>query len=241
MKKMSASNRSVFNPVEYGKKLLKLYEDDKLLGVVTVPWGITFGIWFFTGDDTVAKVILYLSLAVGLVAIASALKHLVVTILAGKYGIEARNNEVVEIQTNAQVNKEVAETHYQMEIVSMFAKSTNGVATILLNRSIEYLKTGKTDPDTLELYANTIVDLNDNLSNHLDRISMPFKRFVTDLFKDQMKVEELPSSKNIPSLDENALDPKEIQKLADTIVSHNPTPEDMESISENVSKLPEDS
>jgi len=238
---ISASNRSIFNPVEYGKKLLKLYEDDKLLGVVTVPWGITFGIWFFTGDDAVTNVILYLSLAVGLVAIASAIKHLVVTVLAGKYGIEAKNNEVIEIQTDTQANKEIAESHYQMEIVNMFARSTNGVATILLNRSIEFLKEGNNDHTILELYAKTIEDLNDNLSNHLDRVSMPFKDFVSDLFVDQEENAEIPTSKNIPSLSEHAIDPQMIKDLSDKIESHNPTADDMVAISEDVTKMPENS
>lgn len=238
VKTMSKLDKSSLNVVEYAKKLKSVYEDDKLLGTVTIPWGITFTLWLFTRSSEVADIITPLSWAMGLVALASAIKHIIGDFLKEKYTLEATklndNHATIKTQTDTQANKEIAESHYQMETVNMFAKSTNGTTMILLNRAVEYLKTTNPDPEISLLYANTIVDLNKNMAQHIDNAELPFKKFVHEVFKDLEEDNFVPTSNNIPKL---GISTDEIKKLGDKITSSNPTPEDMPNISEDVSKL----
>lgn len=231
------NTRAAFNPLEYGKKLAALYAEDKLLGTVTVPWGIVFMLWFFSRDDGLIQILGYLSMTVGAVAFTSAIKHIIGGFLQEHFKLKSdelvndriektKNVETITVQTEAQLDKEKTESHFQMTTLTKMLESTSGVQMILLNRSLEYIETeGDKDKTVLKLYVDTIKDLSKEMGEHNARMKLPFNEFLLDLYKDYIDTDYQPPTKdNIP---QSMVTVDDIEKLGDTIESHNPTSDDL--------------
>jgi len=228
-----------FNPIEYGKKIYNIWERDPMLGIVTTPFSIAFAIWFFTREELVGRVLLYLSIAVGLVSIASAVKHMVINNIQAKYGLEARRQEVIEIEAGTQNDKNLAETHFQMEMALLLAHQSGFSADALLMRAVEYMEGGGDDPKVLKIFAGAVRDIRNGLNEEKDKISLPFKEYIAELFITPEEKEVDPSAVPSPPADkfaynEEGLTPDMIKKQADRIESSNPTAEELENASKEL-------
>lgn len=234
----SKSSSGGFNPIEFGRKIFNVWEKDRMLGIVTTPFGIAFGIWFFTRDPLVATIILYLSIAVGLVSIASAAKHIFFTWMQAKYGLKARIQDVIEVEANTIRDKDIAETHFQMEMSIVLARQSGFTANSLLDRSVDYMRSGKSDPDVLEIFANAITDVRIGMNKQLEGIRLPYKEYVDKLFAEEEEVKET-KLEDMPvpgefKLEDESITVEMIEKKADRIESSNPTNEDLKKASEEL-------
>lgn len=234
----SKSSSGGFNPIDLGRKIFDVWEKDRMLGIVTAPFGIAFGIWFFTRDPLVAQIILYLSIAVGLVAIASAIKHIFVTWMQAKYGLKAREQTVIEVETDTIRDKEIAETHFQMEMSIVLARQSGYTASSLLDRSIEYMRSGKSDSDVLKIFADAITDVRVGMNKQLNGIRLPYKEYVDKLFTEEIEEKDV-SIKDMPKPEEFKIEPDNItvemiDKKADKIESMNPDIEDLKEASKKL-------
>lgn len=227
-----------FNPINMGKKILDVWESDRMLGIVTAPFGIAFGIWFFTRKDSDGRIILYLSIAVGLVALSSAVKHIFITWLQAKYGIKAREQEVIEVEADTIRDKEIAESSYQMEMTILLAQQSSFASDSLIKYSVEYMKSGKSDPEVLNILAKTITDIRIGMNKQLEGICLPFKEFVENLFtkpedEKEVSIEDMPKPGDLEQADKG-LTVEMIEKETDRIESSNPTSEDLKKASKDL-------
>lgn len=222
--------------MDMGRKILDVYENDPVLGVVLIPFGIVFSIWLFIRDQETAEVMLYTSLAVGMVSIASAAKHIILGYLKAKYGVIAKeqsmrdeagrkDKEIIEIEAIANGTKDLTEKHWQMEMSMLMAQNSNLAANSILARGIDYMKKGGTDADVLELLANTAKDMQNSMLEQVTNIDLPFKEYIVKLFPAVTEA----AIKNIPSvvLSKGDLTIEKVRDQAKKVESLNPKTDEM--------------
>ena len=250
MQMLKMPSKANFNPITYGIKLAELYNSDRLLGTVTIPWGVVFTIWMINRDPMLVTIIGYLSYAVAAATISSALKHIVGGFLEEYFKLRAQaiqddfelktqaiqddkddkesNTSLEVIKTEGQLNKEKAEAHYQMTTINKLTETTSKTAVILLDRAMNYIKNSKEqdkpiDHLALDLYVNTIKDLNAEMGKHNEMIDMPYKGFVREFFRDFEHTDYIPpNTANIPNVTV-----EEIEALEGKIESPNPTVDEL--------------
>ncbi len=227
--------------MDMGRKILDVYENDPVLGVVLIPFGIVFSIWLLIRDTETAEVLLYTSIAVGMVSIASAAKHITLGWLGAKYGVIAnaqvmqrkadeKHKEIIEIEAIANGTKDLAEKHWQMEISMLMAQNSNLAANSILARGIDYMKKGGEDADVLKLLAETAKDMQNSMLEQVTNIDLPFKEYVVKLFPAVTEA----AIKNIPSvvLSKGDLTIEKVREQVEKVESINPETKDMAEISE---------
>lgn len=228
------------SPLDMGRKIMDVYENDPVLGVVLIPFGTVFGIWLITRDEGTSEILLYISIAVGMVAFSSSIKHIALGFLQAKYGIIAqesedrrdeadRAHELTEVEVKTAEKKELAETHWQMEMILLLAQKSGHAANSFLTRTIEYLKNGGDDPDVLEVFADTLTDVQKLMVDDKDMVKLPFKPYIDAAFSPEPETD----TENIPksvAVTGDELIVEDIQSKADEIVPAHPSTDDMKTL-----------